>query len=96
VIQDASARILKWRRMNRGHVVDMLFSHTAGLTWTPRLMKLLLNELYVLDDVERQLGPIQKLPSTSYPQAVAIALISRHSWAPSDLEETVRQLHLHH
>ena len=81
--------------MSRNHAVATVVNRTAGLAWSPRLLQLLLNELYATDDVEKQLGPTQALPVASYPQAVAIALILRHSWAPSDLEETIRQLHLH-
>ena len=49
-------------------------------------MEVLLEELYVDDGLEKLLG---KAPSAlqvrQYPQAVAVALILRHSWRADDL-----------
>jgi hypothetical protein len=49
-------------------------------------MEVLLEELYVDDGLEVLLGTApDKLGVRQYPQAVAVALILRHSWRADDL-----------
>ena len=56
------------------------------LRWSPSLMEVLLEELYVDDGLEGLLGkPPNELQVRQYPQAIAAALILRHSWRADDL-----------
>ena len=49
-------------------------------------MKVLVEELYVDDGLEELLGKTPgRLQVRQYPQAVAVALILRHSWRADDL-----------
>ena len=49
-------------------------------------MKVLVEELYVDDGLEELLGKAPgRLQVRQYPQAVAVALILRHSWRADDL-----------
>jgi hypothetical protein len=58
-------------------------------------MKVLLEELYVDDGLEELLGkPSNKLQTRQYPQAVAVALILRHSWRADDLACILQRLGL--
>jgi hypothetical protein len=70
-------------------------SATRGLSWTPALLKALIEELHVESALEELLGvPVQALRSRRYPQALAIALILRHSWRADDLDEILKRLRL--
>jgi hypothetical protein len=51
--------------------------------------------LYVDDQLEKLLANAPRtLPSRRYPQAVALALILRHSWRADDLAYIVKRLGL--
>ena len=59
------------------------------------MIDVLLEELYVDDDLEELLGKApRKLRTGQYPQAVAVALILRHSWRADDLACIVERLGL--
>ena len=59
------------------------------------MIEVLLNELYVDDQLEELLAKTpRKLRSRQYPQAVALALILRHSWRADDLAWMVKRLGL--
>ena len=54
---------------------------------------LLLDELHVDDSLEALIGaPLHKLRRHQYPQAIAIALILRHSWRADDLTCVLERL----
>lgn len=75
-----------WRRDVRPRAVRSAVAATASLRWSPSLMEVLLEELYADDGLEELLGtPPEKLQVRQYPQAVAVALILRHSWRADDL-----------
>ena len=58
-------------------------------------MEVLLEELYADDGLEELLGtPPDKLRVRQYPQAVAVALILRHSWRADDLACILERLGL--
>lgn len=66
-----------------------------SLSWSPTLLRLLLEELYTDDSVEQLLGKgLEALPKRRYADAVAAALIIRHSWQPNDLACIVARLSL--
>ena len=59
------------------------------------LIEALLEELYVDDRFEELLRRAPgELRSREYPQAIAVALILRHSWHPDDLACMVERLGL--
>ena len=66
-----------------------------GLDWSPALFATLLEELGENDRLESLLGPIAKdLNVVAYPQAIALALILRHSWQPHHLRRILESLEL--
>ena len=76
----------RWRRDVRPRAVRSAVSATASLRWSSSLMEVLLEELYVDDGLEELLGKSPtELQLRQYPQAVAAALILRHSWRADDL-----------
>lgn len=87
-----TAQNQRWRQMDRPHALRRIASRTADLTWSPTLLRPLLEELYVDDTFEELVGPLERIPLRRYPHAVAIALVLRHSWRPDDLRQFVRQL----
>jgi len=65
------------------------------LDWSPALFATLLEELGENDRLESLLGPIPKdLNVVAYPQAIALALILRHSWQPHHLRRILESLEL--
>ena len=85
----------RWRRDVRPRLVRSAVSATKDLGWSPALVDVLLEELYVDDDLEELLGKApRKLRTGQYPQAVAVALILRHSWRADDLACIVERLGL--
>src|SRR4029077_313652 len=88
-----NATTRRWRRDVRPRAVRSAVSATAMLRWSPSLMEVLLEELYVNDGLEGLLG---KSPGEwqvrQYPGAVAAALILRHSWRADDLACILKRL----
>ena len=61
------------------------------------MMEVLLEELYVDDGLEELLGKVpEKLQVRHYPQAIAVALILRHSWRADDLACILARLGVRH
>lgn len=83
-----------WRRDMRPRTVLTVVSATKALRWTPALVEAILEELYVDDHFEELLGAPGKLKARQYPQAIAVALILRHSWHPNDLACMLKRLKL--
>ena len=59
----------------------LISEQAESLRWSPTLIRLLVRELHVEDDFTRLLGNPSRVNAQRYPQAVAIALAIRHSWA---------------
>jgi hypothetical protein len=60
-----------------------------------RLLELLIEEMYVDDGIEELLGDcLHDLPKRRYPQAIARALLLRHSWRADDLACLIERLGL--
>lgn len=56
---------------------------------------MLFEELYVDDNLEELLGArVRELQKRRYPQAIAIALVLRHSWQPGNLACILERLGL--
>lgn len=85
----------RWRRDVRPRAVSSAVAATASLRWSRSLMEVLLEELYVDDSLEELLGKASdELQVRQYPQAVAVALILRHSWRADDLACILKRLKL--
>ena len=83
----------RWRRDVRPQIIEAAVAATKSLKWSPCLIEVLLDELYVDEQLEKLLAKTPgKLPSRQYPQAVALALILRHSWRADDLAWIVKRL----
>jgi hypothetical protein len=66
-----------------------------ALRLSPALITTVLEELYVDDQFEELLGGAPgNLRPGQYPQAIAVTLIVRHSWHPSDLACVLKRLEL--
>ena len=66
-----------------------------GLDWSPALFATLLEELGEHDGLESLLGQVPTdLNVVAYPQAIALALILRHSWQPHHLRRILESLEL--
>jgi len=63
------------------------------LDWSPALFATLLEELGEHDGLESLLGRTD-LNVVAYPQAIALALILRHSWQPHHLRRILESLEL--
>jgi hypothetical protein len=87
--------IVDWRRKVRPAILRKATKATAGFDWSPALFETLLEELGENDGVESLLGPSPKdLDVVAYPQAIALALILRHSWQPHHLRRILESLEL--
>jgi hypothetical protein len=84
----------EWRACVRPQLLTSLVEQARDLSWSQRLIGLLLEELHISDDFDRLIGPTRRLPPTRYPQLLAIALVIRHSWSPQDLARISKRLGL--
>jgi hypothetical protein len=58
-------------------------------------LELLIEELYIDESIDDLLGAHPRnLPTRRYPEAIAVALILRHSWRADDLACIVERLGL--
>src|SRR3954471_2901442 len=83
----------RWRVEDRPRFVNLLVRSTQGLTWTPALLQLLLEELYVEEEIAG-LFPSTNHPVETIAQIVAVAVALRHSWHMDDFHRTLRRLSL--
>jgi hypothetical protein len=90
----ADATTKRWRRDARPGTVRAAVSAAKAIRWSPVLIEAVLEEMYVDDHFEELLGAPGELRATQYPQAIAIALILRHSWHPDDLACVLKRLGL--
>ena len=90
---DAATR--RWRRNTRPKAIRAAVSSTRAVRWSRPLIEAVLEELYVDDDFEELLGRAPgNLRPGQYAQAIAVALILRHSWHPDDLACMLKRLKL--
>ena len=93
VSRDTAAR--RWRRDSRPRLVRAIVSATKALKWSHPLIEAVLEELYVDDHFEELLGRAPgELRPGQYAQAIAVALLLRHSWHPDDLACMLKRLKL--
>ncbi len=85
----------RWRRDTRPHAVRAAVQGASGLRWSASLLELLIEELYIDESLDDLLGEHPgDLPTSRYAEAVAAALILRHSWRADDLTWIVERLGL--
>jgi hypothetical protein len=85
----------RWRRDTRPKSIRAAVSATKGIRWTRPLIEAVLDELYVDDHFGELLGRAPgDLRPGQYAQAIAVALILRHSWHPNDLACMLKRLKL--
>ena len=85
----------RWRRDARPEALRAAVHRTKGLRWSASLLELLIEELYIDESIEALLGQHpHALPTRRYPEAIAVALILRHSWRADDLACIIERLGL--
>lgn len=93
--RSADTATRRWRRDIRPTSVRAAVSATNRIRWTRPLIEAVLEELYVDDHFEELLGRAPgHLRPGQYAQAIAVALILRHSWHPEDLACMLKRLKL--
>ncbi len=75
----------RWRKELRPRAVRLLAERTVTLTWSPMLLRLLLEEIGPDELFLEVLGKPDRIAVKRYPQALAIALALRHGWQRDDL-----------
>lgn len=88
----ACARVQRWRFDVREAQLRAFADHARDIAWTPRLWRVLLDELHVSDTFHALVPASRALDPSRYPHALAIALAERHSWTPADLRRLTRRL----
>ena len=78
--------------LRRRKALRSLVARTQDIPWSPNLVSVLIEELYVEEDFNVLLGDPKRLPRRRYAQAVLMALALRHSWRPDDLACVLRRL----
>jgi len=86
------AQVQRWRLDAREAQLRAFADHALGIAWTPRLWRVLLDELHVSDTFQALVPASRSLHPSRYPHALAIALAERHSWTPADLRRLTRRL----
>jgi hypothetical protein len=95
MIGAANAATRRWRQNGRPKSIRATVSATKSLHWSRPLIEAVLEELYIDDHFEELLGTAPgDLRSGQYAQAVALAVILRHSWHPDDLACVLQRLKL--
>ena len=86
------ADLEEWRTEDRDHWLRRFAAGAAQLTWNQQLLAVLLDELWIDETFVDLVGEPSQLPETRYPEAVAVALLLRHSWRPDDLVQVSQKL----
>ena len=81
-----------WRRELRPRAMRLMAARTRHLAWSRALVSVLLDELQHDDLFTEIVGTPNRLTPSQFPQAVAIALLLRHSWRQVDLTRIARRL----
>ena len=81
-----------WRRELRPRAMRLMAARTRHLAWSRALVSVLLDELHPDDLFTKMIGAPNRLTPSQFPQAVAIALLLRHSWRQADLTRIAKRL----
>ena len=82
----------RWRTELRPRAVRLIAQRTAKLPWSRMLLRLLLEDIRIDDLFLEVMGKPEALPTSKYPQAIAVALAVRHSWQRDDLVTLSKRL----
>jgi hypothetical protein len=75
-----------WRRHERAKTLGAIAAKTRRIPWCPSLVRLPLEKLCVdADAVTELVASPRKMKRHQYAQAVAMAVVLRHSWRADDL-----------
>jgi ParB/RepB/Spo0J family partition protein len=74
----------RWRNELRPCAVRLIGARTAKITWSPGLLRVLLDHLGTDDLVREIVGKPDRLPVRRYPHAILVALAARHSYQRED------------
>lgn len=88
----STADLQRWRTRERVRWLSRLADAAAKLTWTQRLLAVLLDELWIDESFVDIVGEPSDLLEDRYPEALAVALLLRHSWRPDDLLQVAKKL----
>lgn len=83
-----------WREESRISELRRLLRSTANLKLTRELLLLVLEELAIDDDFDELVGDPEAIPTARFPQAIAMAIVLRHSWRWDDLQSVAEALDL--
>jgi hypothetical protein len=81
----------EWRRAGRLEALRGLSVRATNVAWSPTLLRLVIEELFVEEDFLQICGDPRTFPVHLYPQAILVALGARHSWREDDLKRFVRR-----
>lgn len=70
----------RWRTELRPRAMRLVAQRTSKLPWSRMLLRLLLEDIRTDDLFLEVMGKPEALPTSKYPQAIAVALAVRHSW----------------
>jgi len=87
---------MAWRTDQRAQSLQLFTERSKDMTWSPALLRLLLEELWIEDELVSLIGALSRLSASRYPQAVALSLALRHSWRPDDLTRVAKRLGIRH
>jgi hypothetical protein len=92
--RDARSRLPDawWRKHEREPALEALAARFSGSKWSARLLRVLLEELHVDDEVSKIVGDLRRLRVSRSSQVVILALALRHSWRPDDFRRLLRRL----
>lgn len=84
--------LLEVRVDERARLLSSLARKTRDMRWTPALLRIVVEELGVVDDIVKLLGRRRLETAGGIPQVIAVALALRHSWRVDDFAATLRRL----
>ena len=84
----------RWREELRPRALRLFSAHTAKLTWSRALLKLIVGELFPDDLFPELVGNLDRVPTRHWPRVLAIAVALRHSWRRDGLARVARRLHV--
>jgi len=85
----------RWTTHERERALKRATQRVMGIEWSPELVRLVFEELYIFDEIDGALDlEIENLSVREIPTAIAIALLIRHSWRADDLAYMSRRLKL--
>jgi hypothetical protein len=86
----------RWRALSREAALRNLAARAVRVKWSTRLLRVLLEELHVEEDVARIVGDLRRVPPNRRSSVVVIALAVRHSWRADQLSHLLRRLGIGH